>query len=487
MLNSRNVIYCVAAVMTAFVTAIPITAAAGVIRERTLRSAFPGLGQSFGASVTIGDRVALIGEPFGGTGSTGTAQLFEVDSGRYLGTLTASDPSYVDLFGASVAISGNSLLVGAPNNDSAYLFDIETRRQRFKLTPSDVSAYFGNSVALSDAVAVIGAYWADGFSGAAYVFDVSSGQELFKLTASDSFRNARFGETVAIDGNIAVIGGAHNALESPPGSAYVFDLTSGQELLKLQSPGAINADGFGDSLAIHENLAIVGSWGNRAAYVFDVTTGRLLTTLLSPNVPNDGSFGRWVTIRDGVAFVSGMGRTGRANEGIYAFDAATGQELFSFDLGESLESSIFGHVHDGRLLAASGNKIIVGTAGKHNGETVGQGTAHVFSFQVPLLGDTDADGDIDIDDLNNVRNNFGATGPSDGTLPGDAFPFDGFVNIDDLNNVRNSFGNTAGVAGIVPEPGGLGLAVLALVFGTALIPLRRKRRHERLCCDVPYG
>jgi hypothetical protein len=65
-----------------------------------------------------------------------------------------------------------------------------------------------------------------------------------------------------------------------------------------------------------------------------------------------------------------------------------------------------------------------------------------------IPGDTNGDGRVDIDDLNAVRNNFGAMGGDDGSLAGDAFPFDGQVNIDDLNAVRNNFGS---VAAAVPE------------------------------------
>ena len=75
---------------------------------------------------------------------------------------------------------------------------------------------------------------------------------------------------------------------------------------------------------------------------------------------------------------------------------------------------------------------------------------------------------VNIIDLNGVRNNFGATGPDDGTLPGDAFPFDGFVNIKDLNGVRNNFG--AGAA--VPEPSTFALASLFAFVG---IIARRRR------------
>lgn len=71
-------------------------------------------------------------------------------------------------------------------------------------------------------------------------------------------------------------------------------------------------------------------------------------------------------------------------------------------------------------------------------------------------GDTDGDGDVDLDDLNRVRNYFGASGQH---VDGDTFPFDGVVNLDDLNRVRNQFGATAGAA-TVPEP-----AAWSVMFG----------------------
>ncbi len=63
----------------------------------------------------------------------------------------------------------------------------------------------------------------------------------------------------------------------------------------------------------------------------------------------------------------------------------------------------------------------------------GEYVLHLRNVEVPA-GDTDFDGDVDLDDLNNVRNNLGGTGG------GDTAPFDGDVDLDDLNSVRNNFG-----------------------------------------------
>lgn len=85
-----------------------------------------------------------------------------------------------------------------------------------------------------------------------------------------------------------------------------------------------------------------------------------------------------------------------------------------------------------------------------------------------FVGDTDGDGEVDLDDLNNVRNNFGASGAADGSLDGDAYPFDGVVNLNDLNGVRNNFGGEALSPRAVPEPSTFVLGCAALVVGVAL-------------------
>lgn len=88
-------------------------------------------------------------------------------------------------------------------------------------------------------------------------------------------------------------------------------------------------------------------------------------------------------------------------------------------------------------------------------------------------GDTDNDGDVDLDDLNGVRNNFGAAGASDGSLDGDAYPFDGAVDLDDLNGVRNNFGAVAGGSQAVPEPS---TWIIASLGALSLLGVAQRRR-----------
>jgi serralysin len=86
----------------------------------------------------------------------------------------------------------------------------------------------------------------------------------------------------------------------------------------------------------------------------------------------------------------------------------------------------------------------------------------------PTPGDTNGDGTVDLEDLNNVRNNFGAAGPD---VVGDANG-DDLVDLEDLNAVRNNFGTGGSAA--VPEPASLALG-LAGVLGFAAFRFARKR------------
>jgi hypothetical protein len=85
-------------------------------------------------------------------------------------------------------------------------------------------------------------------------------------------------------------------------------------------------------------------------------------------------------------------------------------------------------------------------------------------------GDTNADGIVDLVDLNNVRNNFAKTGDP---VFGDTEPLDGIVDLYDINQVRNNFGRDYNAA-VVPEPASLTLGLIGLMV---LASGRIKRRR----------
>jgi len=266
---------------------------------------------NFGASVGISGHLAVVGAPldYENGSRSGSAFIFDVSTGEQLFKLLASDGVKDDLFGTSVAISGNLVVIGEDqrnSNGAAYVYDATTGQEIFKLLASDGSPVddFGISVSISGNFAIVGAMLDDGVgfnSGSAYIFDLTTGNEVFKLVANDGAESDIFGNSVSIDGNLAVIGADQD--NNKIGSAYIFDVTTGKQLFKLiPSDGAVQ-DLFGKSVAISGNNVVIGSYhdddngtDSGSAYVFDAITGKQLSKLLSSDGVSGDNFGDSVAI-----------------------------------------------------------------------------------------------------------------------------------------------------------------------------------------------
>ena len=256
--------------------------------------------------------------------SAGAAYVFTKDSVTGVWSqqakLTASDGSSLSYLGYSVAVDDDTVLAGAFGSNtafsrvgygSAYVFDKPLEgwtdgNETVKLTASDrkPSDYFGFSVALDGDTAVMGARQHNdpitgAGSGAAYVFTKQSGVwgEKAKLNASDAVARDNFGVSVAVDGDTVVVGSWQdddNGRNS--GSAYVFtkpDLgwASAFETLKLTAPDGAANDRFGWSVAVglddeHGDLALVGAYSDDNANGMDAGSAHVL------GIPN------WVNIGD---------------------------------------------------------------------------------------------------------------------------------------------------------------------------------------------
>jgi hypothetical protein len=187
---------------------------------------------------------------------------------------------------------------------------------------------FGRRVAISDAVAIVGASRDDDYTGSAYLFDVATGQQIHKLTAEDGVPEDRFGFSVSVSGQIALVGAVSDwdpKVATHPGSAYLFDVVTGQQLHKLTSDDNDLFDQFGASVSVSGDIALVGANGDGpgfsgAAYVFDVPTGQQKHKLTIGDGYND--FGWSVSVSDGIAIVGAF-----SADSAYLFDAVTGQQL----------------------------------------------------------------------------------------------------------------------------------------------------------------
>jgi len=253
------------------------------------------------------------------------------------------------------------------------------------------------------------------------------------------------------------------------GAPYNFVPTaigeSGDELtFSYHVPGVGTVDGIVEFTGPHNNMVLLvdpltgeAAIQNQSMFSADID-GYRIGSESGSLLPGDGD---WLSFQD-----AGVGDWNEANP-----TANNLSELNPFD------STLFNTgdlVHIGSPFDVGGFRDLIFQFRQVTGELipgiVQYGPIDVEPMQV---GDTNGDGVVNIDDLNNVRNNFGAMGPADGSLAGDAFPFDGLVNIDDLNGVRNNFGAMVPLAA-VPEPS----AWLMLCFSGVLISGRAFRRRR---------
>ena len=212
--------------------------------------------------------------------------------------LTASDGAAGDRFGVSVAIANDKIVVGADKDNtdngassgSAYVFmrTGTTWTVQAKLMASDGAAFdqFGSSVAIAGDTVVVGASFDDDTdngtnNGSAYVF-IHTGTtwtEQAKLMASDGNGEDRFGISVAIAGDTIVAGAVYDDDKGDSsGSAYVYTRTetTWTQQAKLTASDGGAGDWFGYSVAIAGDTIVVGAYGDNdngddsgSAYIYE--------------------------------------------------------------------------------------------------------------------------------------------------------------------------------------------------------------------------
>ena len=195
--------------------------------------------------------------------------------------LVAPDGQQFSAFGNSVAVSGDTAVVGSPGSfggtGAAYIFvrsgTIWTLQAELEVFSSGFA--FGSSVAVQGNTAVIGApqtFLGSGDEGAAFVF-VRNGvnwTEQQELTATDFAGGDFFGASVAVEGNTIVVGAPDKTtgMNGAQGVAYVFVnngvfWTQQQEL--IASDGAAG-DAFGLSVSISGATAVIGAPGSQSSF-----------------------------------------------------------------------------------------------------------------------------------------------------------------------------------------------------------------------------
>lgn len=284
-------------------------------------------GDNFGSSVALSYDVALIGANLDddlGTDS-GSAYVFNLNTGRLTTKLNAQDAAAGDKFGSEVALQGDAAWVSATGKANTtgvvYSFRLSTRQQNLRLTANDGAAgdFFGSGLALSGSFVLVGASGDDDSAGSCYLFDADRGIPLRKITARDRAAGDAFGGEVSMSGDIALIGAAgDDDLGNRSGAAYLVRVSSGTELHKLRASDGSSTDLFGSSVSLNVNLAVVGApfQANRGqAYVFDASTGVELRKLAPAGLEIFDKFGSSVSVyasRIVVGMPQNTGKNGQA-------------------------------------------------------------------------------------------------------------------------------------------------------------------------------
>jgi hypothetical protein len=321
----------------------------------------------------------------------------------------ASNTEAYDEFGYSVAISGDTLVIGAWGEDSraigvngdqndnsaagaagaAYVFVRSgtnwTQQAYLKGCGTDGGAFFGFSVGISSNTVVIGAYQADGGAGGAYVF-VRNGTNWSQqgcLRASNAQVGDEFGWSVAISGDTIVVGAKAEASDAIgvngnqsnnnapySGAAYLFvrngTTWSQQAYLKASNTGAY--DEFAGSVAVSGNTVVVTAIGEGAAYVF-VRNGTIWTqqAYLKGPVPTIG-ISEPLAISGDTIVINASGEAGAAHVFVRSGTNWDQQAYLKASNADWLDQF-------GKAVSISGDTIVIGAWGESSNATGVNGDA----------------------------------------------------------------------------------------------------------------
>ncbi|MDD2237206.1 MAG: MBG domain-containing protein, partial [Kiritimatiellae bacterium] len=403
-------------------------------------------GDSFGDCLSLDGDTLLVGaraaDPSGS--SSGAAYLFKrhgiySNAWGQVNQFVASDAAASAQLGCAVALDGDVAVAGAygmNGRGAAYIFPPSTNAKAYRnmrtLQPaiSETNAVeFGRAVAVSGDLALIGAandqtHGAD--AGAAYLFQRNKeGTNVWGLVttlyASDAAGSALFGQAVALDGDLALIGSPRESSSgSDAGAAYLFRRNQGGtnawgQINKLMGSDTGASDHFGISVALRGNVALIGAEGARtnqgAAYVFERNAGGTnawgeVVQLVADDGADSDLFGASVSIAGDLAVAGAVGHdaTGSDAGAAYVYERDTAGLTNGWaQLAKLTVAGLSNENHFGTSVAADGDLILVG-APQSDGGTNNTGAAYLFQrviggtnawgLQQTLVADDGADGDL---------------------------------------------------------------------------------------------
>ncbi|MFT7823664.1 MAG: hypothetical protein ABXS92_02770 [Sulfurimonas sp.] len=271
------------------------------------------------------------------------------------------------------------------------IFDMVVK-EKAKLTASDEISFFnfGSSLAIDNNLIVIGA--AEYNAGAAYLYQKNidgSLNELGKMTASDGTENDQFGASVAVSGNLIVVGAPYEDEKGVrAGAVYLYQKdTDGNiiELAKIMASDGRYFDQFGTSVAISGNFILAGApmedeQGRAGAvYLFQIEDNGSVRQLEKITVASGSSFGRSLSA-SGDFFVVSSPNEDSVNGAVYLFQKDINgnvSQLQRVTASDSLWGEKFGY-----SVSISGDLFIVGAPYKKIGEKENEGAAYLFQKDI---------------------------------------------------------------------------------------------------------
>ena len=247
-------------------------------------------GDHFGLSVSIQGQFAFIGAPFDDNrgDNSGAVYVFRFNNGQWeeQNKLLANDNAdSFDYFGSSVNVSAQTALIGAvgeQNDDSngaayIYRFNGTTWEQEQKLVASQ-GGHFAGATSLTHNVALI-ANASDNHNGSAYFFRFNGTnwvEEAF-FSGNDAGLDA-FGTSVALSGNQALIGAKEEENGRGAVMVYRWDGSTWQQETLLKATDGAEDEKFGSSVAMAGETALIGApkedqqgENSGAAYIYDLS------------------------------------------------------------------------------------------------------------------------------------------------------------------------------------------------------------------------
>ncbi|MGI8786756.1 MAG: FG-GAP-like repeat-containing protein [Pyrinomonadaceae bacterium] len=391
-------------------------AVSALSQQARLVAADGAANDAFGQSVRISGSTAIVGtyKTVGANSRQGAVYIYVRSGATWTlqQEIILSDGAADDSFGSATAISGDTLVVGAPGRKvgtvsfqgSVYIYTRSgttwTLQQQIN---SDVSGDdgFGGSVGINGDTVAVGAD-NENLLGAAYIFtrNGTTWTKQQRLSANDG-QVDHYGYSISITGDTVVLGASPN---NAPGAVYIYTrsgTTWTQQQIITASDGAF-VDIFGNGVSVDGNNLLVGAPGKKvgtntdqgAVYYFsrNGTTWTQQQEIIQGDGAMFDNLGYFVEISGSNAVVGAPGKKIGANDGqgaayVYALSGTTLTQTQRLTATDGASNDLFG-----LSVGLDANSVIVGAEGKRIGTNNSQGAAYIFA-NPNVKGNIDFDGD----------------------------------------------------------------------------------------------